>query len=365
MDERRVTILIALLGLALATAACEDGGSASSRPVYATPTPSALELQAAAEQASARETAVAQGTRNAMHVEAQATTDALANQVQATRQVLNTQATAQALALEATRQTWELHQTQEAASVQATASAEAGQATATAEAVHATSTAEAHHSTATAQAWKADVQATKLAAEAAAIQATAQAVERQSERERVTQPLRAWWGWAVLALAIPALAWLGWRATKVVEDRARVIRRQADEGEPFVLLEQTDEQGNRRIALPLRSFNALMDTGQVPALPSPEMQDAATMRQQTANAIQARQVGQIARARSKAPRVVAGNVRPALKPPRPTSRQPVPGLVKVVSVGSLEEAAARGVLPPRLAAAIEGQWHEVHDERES
>jgi hypothetical protein len=208
------------------------------------------------------------------------------------------------------------------------------------------------------------VQATQRAAEAAAFEATAQAIARQSKRERVTQPLRAWWMWALLLLAVPALAWLGWRAARVVEDRARVVRRRADEGEPFVLLEQADAQGNRRIALPLRSFHALMDTGQVPELPSPEMQDAATMRQQTANAIQARQVGAMARARSKAPRVIAGQPVRRLAPrARPASnRQPVPGLVKVVAVSGLEEATAQGIIPPRLAEAIDAEWHEVKED---
>ena len=75
------------------------------------------------------------------------------------------------------------------------------------------------------------------------------------------------------------------------------------------------------------------------------------MRQQTANAIQARQVGQIARARSKGPRIVAANIRPALEPPQPAPRQPTPGLIKVVT-RICKEAGAPRVCPHGLR----GTW---------
>ena len=84
------------------------------------------------------------------------------------------------------------------------------------------------------------------------------------------------------------------------------------------------------------------------------------MRQQTANAIQARQVGEVAKAKSKTPVVVSG--RQVRRLPRPArNRGPVPGLVKVVAVGDLAEATAQGILPPRLAEAIEGQWTEIEE----
>jgi len=343
MDRRRLVSILVLVILALVLTGCDDTGYSGPAYITATPRPpSALEL-------AARETAIAQETRQAMENDARGTAEALANQAQATRQVLDLQGTQRAQEAAATRQAWEFAQTQETVNVQATATAESRQATATRQALDATATAEHDQATATAVQVIANVQGTQAAADAFAVEATRQAIDRQAERERVTQPLRAWWAWALLALAIPVLLYLGWRAAKTLEDRARVIRRKADEGEPFVMLEQ-DNSGNRRIALPLRSFNALLDTGEVPALPAPEHQDAATMRQQTANAIQARQVAATVKARKA----------PAL--PRPAQRRRVPGIIKVVSVGSLEEATQQGILPPRLVETIEGQWSEIDEE---
>jgi len=365
MDRKRLLpILIALVVLALATTACGDS-SYSGQPVaaYVTPTPrlpSALEL-------AARETAIAQETRQAMDNSAKGTAEVLANDAQATKQVLDLNATRQAQEANATAWAWEFSKTQEAAAIQATTTVEAAreratstaeskQATATRQAIDATATAGHDQATATAGQVVANVQQTQAAA-------TAQAVARADQREAATQPLRAWWAWVVLAFLIPSLFWLGWRLSKVAEDRARVVRPKADEGEPFVLLEQTDEHGNRKIALPLRSFNALMDTSDVPALPEPEMQDKATMRQQAANALQARQVAATVKARKahkrKPPQIAVQPARALPRRAQTRRRRQIPGLIKVVNVSSLEEAAAQGILPPRLAETIEGQWHEV------
>jgi hypothetical protein len=377
MDRKRVlAVLAALAGLALATVACGDTGySGQSAVSYATQTPrlpSALEL-------AARETAIAQETRQAMENDARGTAEALANQAQATRQVLDLQGTQGAREAAATREAWEFSQTQEAVSIRATATAEtakeratataeAKQATATREAIDATATAGHDQATATAGQWIANVQGTQSAADAFAVEATRRAVARADEREAATQPLRAWWAWVVLAFLVPSLFWLGWRLSKVIEDRASIIRRKADEGEPFAIWEQKDENGQVRkmFALPLRSFHALMDTGDVPALPEPGMQDRATMRQQTANAIQARQVAATVKARkahkTKPPQIVT-QAAPAL--PRRVQthrRRQVPGLVKVVRVGSLKEATEEGILPPQLAETIEGQWSEVTED---
>jgi hypothetical protein len=356
-SRRRVSILIALVVLAFVLVACDSGYSG--QVAYSTPRPpSALEL-------AARETAIAQETREALAEVARATADALELEKRATQQALDLNATQRAQEAQSTRQAWEFARTQEAASIQATATAEARIATATCQALDATATAEHAQATATAVQWAANVQGTQAAAEARAIRATAQAIDRAEERERITQPLRAWWLWVLLALAIPALAILGWRFAKVIEARGRVVRPKPDEGEPFVLLEQTDKDGNRRIALPLRSFNALLDTGDVPALPAPEMQERATMRQQAANALQARQVAATVKARKahkrKPPQIVAQPVQ-ALPRPRAQAKRQVPGLIKIVSVGSLEEAAAQGILPPRLVETIESEWSETDKE---
>jgi hypothetical protein len=331
--SRFVPILIAAAVVGSSLMACTEtsGGYTSQRA------PSSLEI-------AARETAVARETLSALDSGAAATRAALDSQAQATRQVMDAQGTAMAQAAQATRQAWEFQQTVEAADVMLTVTAEARQATATA------------------VQWEANVQATRYAAQAQAIEATAQAVARASERERVTQPLRAWWAWALLAVAVPFVGWCGWRMAKVIEDRARVVRRRADEGEPFMM--EQDRDGTRRIVLPLRSFNALMDTGDVPALPAPELQNEATMRQQVSNALQARQVGRIAQAKSKhQPQIVTGSARALPRPRRaPSHQRRVPGLVRVVPVTALQEATSQGILPPRLATAIEGQWTEVEED---
>lgn len=86
------------------------------------------------------------------------------------------------------------------------------------------------------------------------------------------------------------------------------------------------------------------------------------MRQQTANALHARLVGEMARARSKFPTPTRRQQRqspssPMFKPAQ--LRTASPGLVNVVAVNDLAEATEQGVLSPQLARAIEGQWTEV------
>lgn len=351
MDRGRGRLLVLIALVILALTGCDDTGY--SGPVYVTATsrlPSARELAAV-------ETAQAEETRQAMQDVARATADALELERQATQQALDLRGTQEAQEANATREAWAFAQTQEAAAIQATATAETRIATATRQAIDATATAGHDLATATAGQWAANVQGTQAAADAFAVEATRRAVERADEREAVTQPLRAWWAWVLLALAIPALIWLGWRAAQVIEARGRVIRRKADEGEPVIVMTRD------RMALPLRSFNALMSGDEIPALPGPEMQDAATMRQQTTNAIQARQVAATVKARkahkAKPPQVVAQAARAS----RPAQRRrQIPGLIKVVSVGSLEEAAAQGILPPRLAETIEGKWGDANEE---
>jgi hypothetical protein len=361
MAGRRLVPILALVILALVTAACDDTGY-SSPAAYITSTP----RPPSARVLAAQETAQAEETTAALESVAKATADALELERRATQQALNLQGTQQAQEVNATRQAWEFAQTQKAVDVQATATVEARRATATRQALDATATAESVQATATAQAWVAQVQGTQAAAEAFAVEATRQAIERQAERERVTQPLRAWWVWALLALAIPAMTWLGWRFAKVVEDRARVVRRKADEGEPVVILDR------ERLALPMRAFNPYLNLtrGQEKApllAPTVESQEAATMRQQASNAIQARQVAATVKARnehkSKAPHVVASTARALPRPAQQRWRQ-VPGLTKVVVVPSLDDAARQGILPPRLVETIEGQWHETDSEED-
>jgi len=84
------------------------------------------------------------------------------------------------------------------------------------------------------------------------------------------------------------------------------------------------------------------------------------MRQQTANAIQARQVGRVTEAKhgGKTHKVM-------VLPPgkrsqsRTRAQRSEPGLLGVQEMGALDEATAAGLLPPGLAEAIEAQWQEV------
>ena len=351
-------VLCVLIVLALLSTGCAE---------YANYTPSAAEL-------AVRETQQAQATRQSLAMVAKATSDTLALSQQGTTQALDAQATAQALTAEATA----AQATFQAASAQATATREAqfANATATREAVNAnatatirsantTATARSANATATAtrEAATATVQAALDNAQATAVQATAASVARLEERERITQPLRTFAPWLVGLLGVAILVILGFHGWRLFEDRARLVRRKPDEGEPVMILSR------ERIALPLRQFGPYADLTQgqenAPLLaPSVEAQEGTTMRQQTANAIQARQVGAVARAKSKAPVIVSGRPRRLPSRQRSPNRVPVPGLVKVVAVGDLAEATEQGILPPRLAKEIEGQWTEVQEEVE-
>ena len=324
-----------------------------------------------AEQNAETERKAAEAERErqivAMTAEAQAVADARENAVLATRQAINSQATAQAVAIDATRQAQNLsaEATAQAVRVAATATAQAANTTATAQADHTTATARSANATATAtrEAATATVQAALDNAQATAVQATAASVARLEERERITQPLRTFAPWLVGLLGVAILVILGFHGWRLFEDRARLVRRKPDEGEPVMILSR------ERIALPLRQFGPYADLTQgqenAPLLaPSVEAQEGTTMRQQTANAIQARQVGAVARAKSKAPVIVSGRPRRPPSRPRSPNRVSVPGLVKVVAVGDLAEATAQGILPPRLAKEIEGQWTEVQEEVE-
>ncbi|MBN1975950.1 MAG: hypothetical protein JW918_00990 [Anaerolineae bacterium] len=348
-NRKRLLLIVFALTFWLISAGCDESSYSGPGAAYVTPTP----RQPSARELAAVETAQAEETTAAMEEAARGTADALELERRATQQALDLEQAA----ANATAEAWWFSQTQEAVSVQSTATAEAKQATATRQALDETASAEAHQATSTAVQWAANVQGTQAAADAFAVEATRRAVARADEREQVTQPIRAWWAWALLALAVPALLWVGWRAAQVLEARGRVIRRQAGEGEPVIMLTRD------RIAAPLRMFNALMSGDELPALPAPEYQEAATMRQQTANAIQARQAGQIAEAKSTRPKMLTQNVILPAEPQRKAHTRPqIPGLVRVVPAGSLQDAAAQGLLPPPLADSIEAEWSDVEGE---
>jgi len=115
-------------------------------------------------------------------------------------------------------------------------------------------------------------------------------------------------------LAFVALALILWRVVSVIEDRARLVRRQADEGEPLVLISR------ERVAAPLRMFGPVIDAKRgeerAPLLaPTVEAQADTTKRQQAANVVQAQQAGKIAEAKHS-PR--GGTRVTVLKPSEPS-----------------------------------------------
>jgi hypothetical protein len=310
MDKRRLAclrrqaILAALVGLAFSVLACQTG--AGDLPLYG------ATAQAAVYQA----TAVAEATRTAQDAQARATADALAVQAQATRQVLDAQATA-----------WALSATQTAAAQEVQATATARAATATALAQEAQGTAAAAQATATRTAQDAQ-------AEAAQATLTARAERRQDQREETTQALVTAAPWVGAALFVAAMAYL----LPGVKGRITTHRRKQDEAEPIIV-------DGDAIRLPLRGWDVRGN-----AAPTPDLQERTTARAQLPAVIAA------GRGRRGVVHALPQAVRPA------QLRGPAPGLVKVVAVGDLAQAVGQGILPPRLAQAIEGQWTEVQED---
>ncbi|MBN1955856.1 MAG: hypothetical protein JW900_12520 [Anaerolineae bacterium] len=378
---KRRFVFVALAALVLVALACGDDYYSSSTPATprptATPTLAGLagafleaELAAAeAEQAWANATVQAEhqmATANAAStLAADAEADVQAG-IEATRWAIDSQSTIQARDIECTAQAMAL----EAARVEATMTAQAiyDGATATMEASRLTATAAAGYdqmtrqaiaiaTTGTAQANQvtATCQAIQSAAEATSVQATSAAIERQDEADEATQVLTTFAGWALLGLAILAVGAVGYRLgpllIPVLVNRWRGIRRKRDEGE-IVFVED-----DGRYTLPLRSANPLLEPGG--PQPDPHWQDRATARQQIGNLALAQHAHQAPQRRGE---IVVRPWQPAQ--PRPQARQPVPGLVRVVTVGSLSDAARQGILPPRLAQAVEGEWVQGEDEEE-
>jgi sRNA-binding protein len=200
---------------------------------------------------------------------------------------------------------------------------------------------------------QATAQAVAISATATAAAVASEGEELRLERERQLQPVRTW-GWVIVGVSVvTAVGAVGWRFTEVLADRARLVRRRPDEGEPVLLI------GNCKYELPLRH-----PTSSSARLADPEEQAQATMRQQTANALQARQAAKIVAARHG-----KDTTRKVLMIPAPQSRRAirrpgrqVPGLLDVIEAPPLDQAAESGLLPRKLAASIEGRWREVDDD---
>jgi hypothetical protein len=231
------------------------------------------ELQAHAELAAARETRVAQSTRDALAVSAKGTSDALALQEQATRQAVNLAETQRAATLEATRQAWAYR-----------ATVEAVETTSTASAIRATQNAEAAQATATAEASIRESTAIAKAGQSTAIAATSQAIERQSRWEQNTQTVTKLGGTVLVILSLVALVYIAWYLLPIVKARLQVVRRKQGEIEPVIV-------SLEHIIMPSRLFSPLLDVSNqnAPQLAPPEYQDRASGRAQLVDVVSAAQ----------------------------------------------------------------------------
>ncbi len=288
MSKRGLAILIALIALLLA--GCKSNTTTmSARPYSGELQAQADALATQALAVALEETAAVQATRQVLDTQAQATSDTLAAQAQATRQVMDAQATQQALDILGTQEAVALHSTTTAVSIEATQIAIDTGATATAAAA-----------TATMQAAVAAVEGTAQAGQAVALEATSRHITRLEQREQAVEPLRTFGPWVLLLAILIAVFLLVAQAWRLYEDRSRVIRRQADEGEPLVLVSR------EQMVLPLRQFGPYLDAKRgeerAPLLaPTVEHQERATGRQQATNVILAKQAGKVAQAKSGAP----------------------------------------------------------------
>jgi len=129
------------------------------------------------------------------------------------------------------------------------------------------------------------------------LQGQALALERKAVRDRALDPFVMAMPWVVLVVGLASFLYVGYRLLQVWEARARLVRRQPEEGEPVMLLDKN------RFALPLRSSNVYADLARgaerSPLLAeSADLQEQTTLRQQAANLVQAQQAAKTVEART-------------------------------------------------------------------
>lgn len=340
---RRVFLITVVILAALALVGCEGYENYTPSAVDLTriaeemppgPTKDAVQATAVARYVEAemlrQEAQAAQATADAanlehsrrvaeMTAEAQAQERARADAAQATRQALDAHERTNSINATATAHTMNLGAT-------ATADARAVVLQATMDAQNATATIQAQHATATQHAQEATIQAQHTTATAVAVavaatadqanvnatatvqtrydqattvslQATGQAINLAAQRGRWMNPLQFLGTVLLVAFLGAGAVFIGLRAWTLIEDRGRVVRRSADEGEPLILINR------ERLAMPMRMFGPYADLTQgeerAPLLaPTAEDQAGTTKRQQAANVLQAQQAGEIARAKN-------------------------------------------------------------------
>jgi cell division protein FtsN len=340
------------------------------------PTAEAIALQRfATAQAAGAAMDAAQATADAaravhdrqvqmMTVEAQQTQQAHQRHLEQQWQWATQQAANATQVYQATQAGIAAQATTEARHLYATRTQQAYEQTATKVSVNETATVTAANATSTVQARRDGLTAT---AEAIALEEK----EMELQREKWLQPFRIILPvLAVLALAA-AVGWLGWRFAQVAEDRARVIRPKADEGEMVWVLDRF------RMAQPRRLppyVNLRQGEEQAPEMgDDPDRRERRTARQQRINLEQAKLTDRITAARRRKRRKDSGQpthplahpLQPALMRPAPTKstmrQKKIPGIRNVSQVRSLSEAAERGLLTPSRADVLEGQWRVISE----
>lgn len=313
--------------------------TATAQAVHATATQQAWLGTATAEVHQTTATAVAW----------QATTDALYAQGTATAQAAAQNATGTAAAQ----------------SAQATATVQVAQATATIEAVlfqqRATETAVAWASqaTATGVAWVAQATATaEVVNSMATIQAaSAESARLATERERITHPVLAYGPWVLLGMVSVLLLWIGYRFSKVMEMRARVMKMGPHERE-IILLDD-------KVLQPNRGHYPVLDYVQ-PVAASLEDQRMTTARAQAVELMRAshtpvttkESLPQGSRS-SRAPRLSPSEaVRRTMHADQQTG---APGLHDVRMLRRLDQAEKAGYIPPSLVDALTEDWERLKD----
>ncbi len=326
----------------------------------------AAQAQAQAQIAALEATrqAAARAEQNqwlAMTAEAQSTANALS--AQATAQALSAQATQQALAIQSTAQAEIVQATREAERIRTTQTTEARSwsATTTAEALNrgATATAayKADRATETRQAWDARQTATTESIRATESARHATATIAAEKREIVLGYGRDYGIPFVLLLSVAGLIFaivVGFQELK----KRPVVMEPSVFGDSQQIRLPTPDGGFNLIdvdtSLPGGVLRVHPDgTVEAPVLRDLDREERDKYRDQLVNMATRPRVGP-GRARLPMPDVEFA--------PPPRNRGPVPGLTNVFEcLEGMGQAAQRGILPPRLAEAIEAQWQEVEE----
>jgi len=271
MITHKLSILLILMFTGGILSACDAAAYIS-----ADPNVSGVQARATLEFVQAVQTSTAQALFAA---EWQATVQAGATQDAIQAAYVAAQATEESIRAAAaatqTQQVWN-----------ATATADSNQATATAAA---NATAVSWSSTATQSAW--NNQATAEVASVQALQTTqaaqADMARMAAERQRTINKIQAAAPWAILAIAVPLVAYLAWVWGNTEALRRRAIPRDPRGDAPILIL---DDHGRRNVIDPDLFFGAAVSIGKngqpaAPLLAAPELQSQVKARDQAVDLV--------------------------------------------------------------------------------